>query len=123
MESMNPDFIFPELDFEQIVNKLKTWRDELEPQLHTPSQTDAHTQAVLLKRQIENAVHFLEFCQQHQIQPARLKHAIVLPETRSFGGEYRVMDDEDSRNLEDWKDPIMDGESAPLYLNPGNIVL
>jgi hypothetical protein len=108
MESMNPDFIFPELDFEQIINKLKTWRDELEPQLHTPSQTDAHTQAVLLK---------------HQIQPARLKHAIVLPETRSFGGEYRVMDDEDSRNLEDWKDPIMDGESAPLYLNPGNIVL
>ena len=112
-----------ELDFKEILRRLHVWHQELEPRLRAPEHAQAHGQAVQLKRQIEAALACLEFCQKHELHPARLKKAFVLPPVRDFGGEYRVMEDLDSGDCRDWLDPLMDDKREPLYAQAGDVVV
>ncbi len=112
-----------ELDFGLLLEKMRAWREEFKPQLSEPQNESAHAHTLQLKRQIEAGLVCLHFCEQHQLYAGRLQNALVLPPTRSFGGEYRVVDDEDSGDPGDWKDPGIDGTSEPLYVAGGAVIV
>ena len=108
------------LDFTAVVHKLGLWREEAITQLRDPQ---AHDEALILKRQLDSAIAALELCQRFQIRPdARVT---VLPGFSTMSGpsftEYRLMEDSETENREDWFELEIDGE--PVRLAPGDIVL
>ena len=112
-----------ELNFARLIERMRAWREELEPQLHEPHRESAHADALQLKRQIEAGLLCLEFCEQHGLHPLRLQKALVLPPPRSFGGEYRVVDDEDSGDPNDWVNPTIHGKQEALYVGIGAVIV
>lgn len=112
-----------ELDFDEILQRLRVWHQELEPLLRAPEHAHAHGQAIQLKRQIETALVCLEFCQEHGLHPARLKNALVLPPASVFMGEYRVMEDCDSGDCKGWLDPLINDKREPFYAQAGHVLV
>lgn len=106
------------LQFDLVIAQLEQWRDDAKDELRAPITRE---NALELKRQLDVAVECLEFCQRYQIRPTA--HVTVLPptQTRTPSSEYRVMEDHESENREDWTEVEVDGRQ--FRPGEGDIIL
>ena len=107
-----------ELEFEEVIVKLRAWREEIMVELRSP---ETHDKAIQLKRQLDAAINCLEFCQRHQIRPN--SEVVVLPDTQTQtpSSNYRVLEDHETDDREHWVELEINGEQLQLY--PGDIII
>ena len=98
--------------------KLLAWREQAIDELRLSA---THDDALQAKRQLDDAVNCLQFCQRHQLRFN--SEVTVLPntQTRTPASNYRVLEDHETEARECWVELEINGK--PLHLYPGDIVI
>lgn len=104
--------------FDDVIAKLRRWRESLLGQLPDPATRD---EVLKLKRQLDEAIGCLELCERHQIRPDACVIALPEPETLSPSTEFRLVEDHESDRREDWTEVTLDG--VPVRPLPGSLIL
>jgi hypothetical protein len=98
--------------------RLSEWRDQLVAQLPTAPDREAK---VALKKEIEEAIRCLDFCERAGIESSARVHVLPLLEGRGGFSEYRVMDDAETEDRSSWVEPEIDGDKRRL--GPGDLLV
>ena len=106
------------LQFDRVIAQLEQWREDVKDELRVPATRES---ALELKRQLDVAVACLEFCQRHQIRPDCSVTVLPPTRTRTPSSEYRIVEDHESENREDWTEIEVNGQ--PLRPGEDDIIL
>ncbi len=107
-----------EFEFEQIISKLRAWRDEVIVQLRS---SETREEALKLKLQLDAAIGALEFCQRFDVRTN--SRVTVLPDTKTQtpSSVYRVLEDHETEERAYWVELEINGE--PFHLYPGDMII
>ena len=104
------------LRFDAVLAQLETLREQTTQNLRAPEK---HETALALKRQLNDAIACLRWCKLHQISP--LAQVTVLPETQMLSNDYRIVEDNETENREDWI--VLREDGVIYYAHPGDIII
>ena len=102
---------------EQVISRLRGWLEESMQLLRNSADKEV---ASSRKLELDRAIACLELCELHRVDPMRA--VVLLPdqETCSPSSEFRVIEDHESDNWEDWVEVQVDGE--PVRPFPGDVI-
>ncbi len=104
---------------QQVLLKLRSWRDETVAALR--SDSGDRSVELALKRELDRAIACVELCDRYAIDPQG--KVTVLPEsrTRTPSSEYRLVEDHETDDRAHWTEVHVDGE--PVRPAPGDAIL
>jgi hypothetical protein len=104
--------------FGALLPKLRAWKSEVVQALGDSKNEQG---GLRLKREIGQAIALLEFCQRYDIRPGSKVLVVPEPSTMSPSSEYRLIEDNETDEREQWIEAKADGEFIrPL---PGSLII
>lgn len=106
------------IQFDEVVERLRQWRDTALEQLRDPA---SKSEALRRKLQLDDAIDCLRLCERYQIRPDATVVRLPEPQTKSPSCEYRVVEDQETERREHWIEVMING--VPLRPVPGSLVV
>ncbi len=103
---------------EKVIQALNQQREVLRSQIKAAQGKDP--EVIDLKRQVEQAIQCLSWCQHYGILPGQVERITPLPATAAYS-EFRLMDDCELDRRELWIEATID--TIPLRAKGGNLLI
>lgn len=105
-------------DFSTVLARLRSWRSEVVQELGNPEKQQ---EGVRLKHQLDRAIGCLELCRGFDVRPDSKVVVIPAPETLTPSSEFRLIEDHETDNREQWTEVRADG--AFIRPLPGSLII